>query len=241
MDLGFIGTGTITAAVVAGIADAGHRITVSERSTVQSARLAAQFACVTAATNQDVVDRSAVVLLGLQSTQAPQVLAGLRFRAGQQVISFIAELPLERIAALVAPAEAVAIMLPFPAIARGPSPILTLGDTTLIRALFCPTHTVFALQSAAELRACLCAQAVLSPVLAMLVTAADWMADQGIDPAMGEPFLRALVGSSLQADDCTTSLAALSTPGGFNLRLRQTLQRAGLQTALSEGLDALNH
>lgn len=239
MDLGFVGTGTIAAAVVAGIAGDGHRIVVSERSVAQSKRLAEQFDSVTVAANQEVLDRSEVVFLGLLAGHAPEVLAGLRFRAGQRVISFIAEIALEEIAAMVAPAEAVAIMLPFPAIANGGSPILALGDATLVREIFAPANSVFALQSAAELSAYLCAQAVLSPAVLMVASAADWMGAQGVDRVAGEAFLRALVASSLQAGDCRDTLAALSTPGGYNLRLREALQRSGLETALSKGLDDL--
>lgn len=239
MDLGFIGTGTIAAAVVTGLADAGHKIVVSHRNTAHSARLAAGFAAVSRAENQEVVERSDVVFLGLLAAKAPAVLAGLRFRQGQRVVSFIAELPLQEIAEMVAPAEAVAIMLPFPAIAQGGSPILTLGDAGLIREIFSPKNTIFALQSEAELKAYLCAQAVLSPALAMLATTADWMADQGVTHAMGEAFLRALVASSLGAGDCRSTLAALSTPQGYNLRLRQTMENAGIEAALLQGLDDL--
>lgn len=239
MDLGFVGTGTIAAAVVAGIAGDGHRIVVSERSVAQSKRLAEQFDSVTVAANQEVLDRSEVVFLGLLAGHAPEVLAGLRFRAGQLVISFIAEIALEEMAAMVAPAEAVAIMLSFPAIANGGSPILALGDATLVREIFSPANSVFALQSTAELNAYLCAQAVLSPAVLMVASAADWMGGQGVDRASGEAFLRALVASNLQAGDCRDTLAALSTPGGYNLRLREALERSGLETALSKGLDDL--
>ena len=239
MKLGFIGTGTITAAVVEGIAEGGHQIVVSKRSAAHSARLAQRFDAVSVADNQGVLECSDVVFLGLLAAHVPEVLAGLKFRAGQRVISFIAEIALEEIAALVAPAEACAIMLPFPAIAQGGSPILTLGNVGLVREIFCPRHTVYALQNAAELEAYLCAQAVLSPAILMVATAADWMGDQGVDRAMGGSFLRELVASNLRAGDCNTTLDALATPGGYNLRLRQIMEHAGVKAALSNGLDEL--
>lgn len=239
MDLGFIGTGTIAAAVVTGIAGQGHGIVVSERSRAQSARLAAQFPAVRVAPNQQVLDRSEVVFLGLLAVQAPAVLAGLRFRPGQRVVSFIADLSLDAVATLVAPAQAVAIMLPFPAIAQGGSVILTLGDAGLIRDIFCPANTVFEVTSQDELRSYLCAQAVLSPAVLMVATAADWLAGQGADRAAGETFLRALVASGLQGAGCRETLAALDTPGGYNQRLRQALERAGMVAALEAGLTGL--
>jgi len=130
-------------------------------------------------------------------------------------------------------------MLPFPGIAQGGSPVLALGDADLLRAIFGRANTVFAVRNAAELDAYLCAQAVLSPAVLMVAAAADWMAGQGVARTGAEGFLRELVGSSLISGPCRPMLAALDTPGGYNQRLRQHMERAGLETALAEGLNRL--
>jgi pyrroline-5-carboxylate reductase len=155
------------------------------------------------------------------------------------VISFMGGITLADLAPLVAPAQAEAIMLPFPGIAQGGSPILALGDTSLIDTIFGRANTVFALQDADEMDAYLCAQAVLSPAVLLVARAADWMAEQGVDRAAGEGFLRALVGSSLLGSNCGAMLTALDTPGGYNQRLRQHIEAAGTETVLRAGLDAL--
>lgn len=236
MRLGFLGTGTIAEAVVRGLAPDGHQITVSERSAVRAARLAGEFANVTVARNQGVVDASEVVFLGLMAEQAAEVLGGLRFRADQRVVSFMAGMAIEEVSVLVAPARAVAVMLPYPGIAQGGSPILALGDVAVIEALFAPANTVYALRDAAELEAYLCAQAVLSPAVQMVGVAAEWL---GGETAQGEAFLRHLVGSSLMSGACAPMLAALNTAGGYNQRLRQHLEAAGMREALRDGLDRL--
>jgi pyrroline-5-carboxylate reductase len=234
--LGFLGTGTIAEAVVRGLAPDGHEITISERSAVRAARLAGEFANVTVAGNQGVVDASEVVFLGLMAEQAAEVLGGLRFRPDQRVVSFMAGMPIEEVAALVAPAQAVAVMLPYPGIAQGGSPILALGDVGVIEDLFAPGNTVYALRDRAEMEAYLCAQAVLSPAVQMVGVAAEWL---GGENAQGEAFLRHLVGSSLMSGACAPMLAALNTEGGYNQRLRQHLEAAGMREALVGGLDRL--
>lgn len=238
MDLGFIGTGTIAAAVVRGIAGDGHRITVSERGRAQAAALAAECG-VTVTPNQGVVDASEVVFLGLLPDTAPGILRDLRFREGQAVVSFIAGLSLEALAPLIAPARAAAVMLPFPGIAQGGSPILALGDTALIDRLFGARNSVFALRDGADLDAYICAQAVLSPAVSLVARAGDWLESRGSDRVAGEAFLRALVGSSLLGSECRTMLEALNTPGGYNQRLRQHMEGAGMGDALTRGLDDL--
>lgn len=236
MRLGFLGTGSIAEAVVRGLAPAGHEITVSERSAARAARLAGDFANVSVAGNQGVVEASEVVFLGLMAEQAAEILRGLQFREGQRIVSFMAGMPLEEVAALVGPAQAVAVMLPYPGIAQGGSPILALGDVAVIETLFAPANTVYRLRDAAELEAYLCAQAVLSPAVQLVGVAAEWL---GGDVAQGEAFLRHLVGSSLMSGECQSMLAALNTEGGYNQRLRQHMEAARLREALCEGLDRL--
>ena len=239
MRIGIIGTGTIASAVVTGIAQDGHEITVSERNAARSAELAARFDAVTVAANQDVIDRSDVVFLGLMADQAGAVLEELRFRAGQDVISLMAGISLDAVAGLVAPARAVAIMIPFPGIARGGSPVLVRGDGALVREIVGQRNTVFDVQSDAEMDVYMAAQAVLSPAVKMVDTAAQWMAEAGADPAAAEDFLRLLVGSSLLGSGTGDMLRALDTPGGYNQRLRNHMVDAGMDADLRAGLDRL--
>lgn len=239
MRIGIIGLGTIATALVEGIAGDGHDITVSPRSKTNATRLAAQFGNVAVAENQEVVEASDVVFLGLTADAAPDTLEALNFHGGQQVVSLMAELRFEAVAELVAAATMAARMIPFPSIATGGSPILTYGDRALIDDLFGARNTVFALDSEAELGSYLCAQAVLSPAVSMVKDAADWLARGVSDPDQAETFLRTLVGSSLLGSPCAELLRALDTPGGYNQRLRRHMLEAGLRENLHGGLDRL--
>ena len=238
MRLGFIGTGTIASAVVQGIAGGGHQIIVSERSRARSADLAARFG-VQVAGNQGVVDGSDVLFLGLLPEQAAEILPTLAFRPGQRVISFMAGVALDTLKALTAPADPVAVMLPFPGIAKGGSPIIAMGQTDLIEAIFTPQNSVYSVENETELAAYLSAQAVLSPAVKLVADAASWIAPKVGNPAQAEDFLRVLVGSSLMTNEITPLLQALNTPGGYNARLREHMDAAGVPQALTKGLNSL--
>lgn len=239
MRIGVIGTGTIAAAMVRGIAGDGHEITVSERGAAYAAALSAEFDNVQVGGNQTVLDQSDTVFLCLMAETAANVLPKLRFRPDQQVISLMSGASLEQVGTWVAPARAAAIMMPFPAIAQGGSAIMALGDTDLVSAIFAPGNTVYALDSEDELAAYLCAQAVLSPATRMVADAADWLAGKGCDAQQGERFLRHLVSSSLSRSDCASLIEALNTPGGFNQRLRLHMEAGGMSETLRAGLDTL--
>lgn len=239
MKLGVIGTGTIATAAIRGIANDGHRITVSERSAANAAALARDFVNVTVAGNQAVLDQSDVIMVALLADVAPEILRSLRFRPGQQVITLMAGASLDEVAKMVAPAQVCAMMLPFPAVAMGGSPIMVLGDPALVQDLFGARNQIFALRDKAEMDAYLCAQALLSPVARMIADTADWLGRRVGDAAQGESFLRALVASGLADTPSTELIAALNTPGGYNQRLRQHMEASGMGQALARGLDAL--
>lgn len=239
MRIGVIGCGTIASAAVRAIARDGHRITVSERGRSHSAALAADYDSVAVADNQGVLDAADVVFLGLMAEIAGDVLGALRFREGQRVISFMAGATLARADAMVRPARAVALMMPFPGIAQGGTPIMMQGDADLVGALFGQRNTVFPLASDVEMSAHLAAQAVLSPITRMVAEAADWLAERTADRAAGEAFLRSLVAANLAQSDCAALLAALDTPGGYNQRLRRHMDAHGIAGALRTGLDTL--
>ncbi|OBY24812.1 NAD(P)-binding domain-containing protein [Leisingera sp. JC1] len=239
MRLGFLGCGTIASAVVRGLAGKGHQITVSERSASHSSALAEAYDEVAVASNQEVIDASDVVFLGLMAETAEDILSSLAFRDDQQVISFMAGADLDQVSGWAAPARAAAVMMPFPGIAQGGSPIMPLGDTELLGRIFEPDNLVFVLEDGAELKAYLAAQAVLSPAARLVGDAADWLGQRVADPAQGEAFLRMLLSTSLQVSGCSELIEALNTPGGFNQRLRLYMEEAGMREDLAEGLDKL--
>jgi len=239
-NIGIIGLGTIATAVAEKLAEDGHRLTVSVRSQANSERLAARYANVTVAENQKVAHDCDILFLGTTAHVASKTLKAISFQEGQQIISLMADLSFEATAGLVAPATLSARMIPFPSIGTGGSPILTFGDEDLIQGLFGLTNPVLVLENEAELRSYLCAQAVLSPAVNMVREAAQWLRQNGAsDSEAAEEFLRSLVGSSLMASRCEDLLTDLNTQGGYNQRLRQHMQDAGMGKHLREGLDHL--
>lgn len=239
MQIGVIGTGTIASAVVRGIAAQGHQILVSERSAHHARALAEAFENVTVTDNQTVIDQSDVVLLGLMAEAAPRILEPLAFRTEQRVISMMAGAALTEVATMVAPARAAAIMVPFPGIATGDSPVIVQGDIALVQDIVTSANTVYAVETDAELAAYLCAQAVLSPVARLAEDAADWLGPRVSNPDTGEAFLRHLLSSSLANGPAGALVEALNTPGGYNQRLRLMLEQGGMRDTLRRGLDQL--
>jgi pyrroline-5-carboxylate reductase len=115
-----------------------------------------------------------------------------------------------------------------------------LGDAEIINALFGARNSIFQCEDQDELAAYLAAQAVISPVTVMVQKAGEWLGENVKNSVQGEAFLRALVGSSLQATpDCQKLIQALNTPGGYNQRLREHMETSGFTELLKQGLSEL--
>lgn len=239
MRIGVIGCGTIASALVPRLARDGHEIMVSERSRIRSTALAAAYDNVTVADNQGVIDGADLIFVALMAEAAEGILTELEFRSGQSVISLMAGASLADLSLWVSPANTPAILLPFPNVATPGAPVIAMGEMQLLRALLEPENLIYRVDNQAELDAALAAQAVLSPVVTMVQEASMWLGDRITDPAAGEAFLRALVGSNLMEGPCAPLLDALNTPGGYNQRLRQHMQEVGTLDHLTEGLNKL--
>ena len=113
------------------------------------------------------------------------------------------------------------------------------GDDQLVGEIFGGRNTIFALNSAEEMAAYLCAQAVLSPAVRMVGDAADWLGERVADRTQGEAFLRMLVASNLSDIECGPLIEALNAPGGYNQRLRLHMEASGMGDALKAGLTEL--
>ncbi len=164
MRIGVLGCGTIASAAVAGSRRTGmsSQSRGAAKSTPRRWQTATPMSSI--AENQGVVDASDVIFLGLAAEVAQDVLGALTFREDKRIISFMAGATLSQADAMVKPARAVAIMMPFPAIAQGGTPIMMHGDADLVREIFGARNSIFPLRNAEEMAAYLCAQAVLSPV-----------------------------------------------------------------------------
>lgn len=239
MRIGVIGCGTIASAVIRGIAEDEHQITVSERSASHANALADTYGNVSIADNQGVLDESDVIFIGLMAQVAQDVLGALRFRDGQRVISFMADVTLDQVNAMVLPARAVAVVMPFPGISSGGTPVMMQGDASLVGRLFGARNSLFPLKDDNEMAAYLCAQAVLSPIARLVNDAAEWLEERVSDKQQGEAFLRALVASNLSDTESAALIEALNTPGGYNQRLRLHMEASGMRDALASGLKHL--
>lgn len=236
--VGFIGTGEIASAIVAGLAGQGHQILVSNRNADRAARLAQTFTEVEVAPNAKVVEGSDIVILCLLARVADDALRGLPFRAGQAVISAMVDVPLSRLRDLCSPATDIAITIPLPPIAGGGCPLPVYPSSPALSALFGDRNPVFTVRDEAALNAHFGATALCSPLLAQMIATADWLTHHTGDAALAEAYVTSVIRAYLPAvpkpGQLRADLISLSIEGGLNATLRAAMSPA--MPLLEQGL-----
>jgi pyrroline-5-carboxylate reductase len=246
--LGFIGCGTITAAIVTGLNASGYDgpIAVSPRNAQVSADLARRFANVTvAATNQAALDACDVAILAVRPQILAAVLPELRFRPDHQVISLIAATSLAYLRVGTAPAAAVTRAVPMPMVARRQGPTAIYPASPVAKALFDALGSAIELSDEQRFDAFTAATGLMATYFRFVDTAAKWMDEQGVAPDQADRYVRqlfwGLAGTAMAAPE--RSLGELveehQTRGGINEQVRTHLETKGMFTELAVALDAV--
>jgi pyrroline-5-carboxylate reductase len=245
MTIGFIGTGTISGAMVEGLSgrDGPPEIVVSPRSEAVSTALAAQFANVRRTASNAEVAKAEIVVLGMRPAQLAEAMAGLSFGADQIVVSLVAGLALAELQKL-APNSRVACAVPMPGISRAIGPItLYPGLPELVR-LLAPLGDLFVVPDESRLN-----MGGLSAFLSSyfelqgrLITAA---VASGAPPEDARRFVVSLLGMLADtarhtpAEGFDRLVEEHQTKGGLNERVRARLLAEGWFDALPEALAAI--
>lgn len=244
--IGFLGTGHIAAPMARALARDGHSVTVSRRNADVASALVGAGLGITNADNQTVVDASDIVFLCLRPAVWHAIVAPLRFRADQQIVSVMAGVALSDIAAACAPAQRLSVTIPYGYIENGGCPLPVAGDPAALRALFGGSNPILPQQSEDALRHHFAASTLTTAVLSLLIPARDWLAAQTGDTTAAEVYVTALVSGFLAdlpkdgSGQLDAARAALATPDTLNLQMLDGLSDAGAFDTLPDILTRIS-
>jgi pyrroline-5-carboxylate reductase len=246
--LGFLGTGTIASAIVAGLcsgAEPDFRIFLSPRNAQIADRLASTFPQVTvAASTQELLDCSDRVILAVRPQIAHDVLASLRFRPDHRVISLIATFSQAQIAALVAPAARITCAAPLPTAASRASPTVIFPPDPVASNLFDRLGVAVEVTNESEFRALLATTAAMASYFSLLDTLSSWLKEQGVSRSTAREYISMMFHGLGQVPRISALPFAeladeFKTKGGLNEQFAEELRRNGVFAACSAGLDAI--
>lgn len=241
MTLGFIGTGTMAAAMVEGLG--GEGILLSPRGAEVAADLARRFpGARVGADNQSVIDGSEMVILSVRPQVAEAVIRPLRFRPGQKVVSLIAATQIASLRDWIGLDLPIIRAVPLPFVARRTCVTPIFPPDAEVAALFDRLGTTVPCETVSEFDLLAVGSALMGSYFGLLETAQGWLVGQGLSDAAVRTYLAGLFANlGKVAVDSPASFATLreehSTKGGLNEQIFRDFAAGGGTTALTTALD----
>lgn len=246
--IGIIGVGEIGRAIVTGLCSGGGdppEVFLSPRGARTAAELAERYPTVrTCAGNQEVVDRSAAVVVAVRRPDLQEALAGLRVPDDRIVIDVMAGVGTDDLRRALGTGAALVRAIPLPTIRERRCVTVTHPSHPAVDALFEDLGGVLPVADEAAFNVLSALTGTLTTHYSYLAALTSWAAGHGIAAGDAERYVRGLfegVGRSLA--DQSSSLAQLAanheTPGGSNERIRTTWFTPANAQALGTALDEL--
>ncbi|MFF4606446.1 NAD(P)-binding domain-containing protein [Streptomyces sp. NPDC001339] len=246
--IGIIGVGEIGRAIVTGLRHGGGEspeIFLSPRGARTAAELSERYTGVrVCADNQEVVDRSELVIVAVRRQDRHHALAGLRVDGRKVVVNVMAGVGNDDLRRILATDAPLIRAIPLPAIRERRSVTVTYPSHPEVNFLFEQMGGALPVADEAAFNVFSALTGTLTAHYSYLATLTSWAADQGIASDDADRYLRNLfqgVGRALS--DETRSLHQLAadheTPNGNNERIRTTWFDPANSEALKKALDDL--
>lgn len=251
MKLGLIGTGIIGEAFVRGLLTKGGfdgDVYVSKRSEKRSASLARDFDQISVfENNQEIVERSEVVILAVLPEQTEEVVRGLSFRADQILLSIVSSITLGSLADWAAPCTKIFRGIPLPPIEKGIGPFPICPPAPELESLLSRVGTVVSLENEDQFLSIAVGSAMMAMFYEVVATTAGYMEDAGLPATAAAQYassmMHALADSTLDADPA--ELQSLSetclTPGGLNEQVLFGLRKVGWYESLRGEMEGIKN
>lgn len=234
MNIGIIGTGIISSAIVTGFCEKKlHRFFLSPRNAEKAAALAAKYGNVTvAASNQEAVDNAEWVVVSVLPKDALPVYRSLTFSARHKVINVAANCALPAIRAAIGETAALCHVVPLPFIREGYGPLAVYPECAEARELFSPVGRVVTLGDTRQVAVWQALTSLMSPFNALLHEVVSFAVDNGMEKAEAISLTASFFESlSIQAasfpEGDLKKLSREMTPGGLNEQALTELEKSG--------------
>lgn len=243
---GIIGTGHLAGFLVQGCRRLGapYAFTVSPRGAKKAEALAKRYGVAVGASNQDVVDRSDLVVACVRPKDAKAVLEPLTFREGQTVLSLMAGVSHADLAALAAPATPVTGMMNGHANALGFGATVVYAGNDAAIGFLSHFGSLHAFEDWPSYAVASAMAGVSGTSFGLLIELIGWFKTAGLDDRMARLIVTETVIGSAEVlrrspESLETLLTGLQTPGGITEQGNRHLRESGAYTALAEMMDGI--
>ena len=247
MKLGFIGTGNISSDVITGICNSKisfKRIVVSPRNKQKAQKLKKKFKRVSIAkSNQDVIDKSDWVFLGVVPKVGEKILHRLNFKTNQTIVSFISTIDYAQLKKIVKKKAKIVRAIPMPPISLGKGPVPIFPPDKKVKNFFDKIGTTIEIKSEKLSKNFWAISGSMASFYELLKVLSDWLVKKKLKRNQAQKYITSLY-SALAALAAVHSEKNLKkfvlesqTPGGLNWQGVNELRKSGYFKSLEKSIN----
>ena len=247
MKLGFIGTGNISSDVITGICNSKisfKRIVVSPRNKQKAQKLKKKFKRVSIAkSNQEVIDKSDWVFLGVVPKVGEKILPRLNFKTNQTIVSFISTINYAQLKKIVKKKAKIVRAIPMPPISLGKGPVPIFPPDKKVKNFFDKIGTTIEIKSEKLSKNFWAISGSMASFYELLKVLSDWLVKKKLKRNQAQKYITSLYSAlaalaAVHAEKNLKNFVVESqTPGGLNWQGVNELRKSGYFKSLEKSIN----
>ena len=249
MILGFIGTGKITSSIILGIFKSKlkvRRIYISSRNRSIAKKLDKKYGKIKVLNNnQDIINKSSVVFLGVTPNIGNQILPQLTFSKNKKIVSLISTIKLDKLKKITKNKNVVRAT-PLPPIEIKKGPVIIYPPNKFARNIFKHLGKVLEIRNEKLSYKFWSTASLMAAYYEILNTSSKWLSKKGINKKLADTYVAELF-LALSQDALNKSsqgfkklVADSQTPKGLNMQVLNELKRGKFFSKFAKALENVN-
>ncbi len=248
MNLGFIGTGNIVSDVVTGVIKSKisyKKIIISPRNKKKAHHLKKRFKkIIIAKNNQDVIDMSDWVFLGVLPQIGENILPKLKFQKKQTVISFMSTTNYSKLKKLIKKKTNIIRAIPMPPIRLGKGPVAIFPPNKKVKHFFDKIGTTIEIKNEKLSKNFWAISGTMASFYELLNVLSNWLIKKKTNKLDAQKYVTLLYSALAQLALLNSSkplknLVNEQTPGGLNWQGVNELRKSGYYRLLEKSLKTI--
>ncbi len=245
MNLGFIGTGNIVSDVVIGISKSKikyKKIIISPRNKKKALFLKKYFKKVMIAKdNQEVINKSNWVFLGILPKVGEVILPKLQFRNNQTIVSFISTTNFSKLRKLIKTKSIIIRAIPMPPIRMGKGPVAIFPPNKKVKSFFDKIGTTIEIKNEKLSKNFWAISGTMASFYELLNVLSKWLMKKKTNELVSQKYVTLLYSALAELALINSSkplknLVNEQTPGGLNWQGVNELRKSGYYRLLEKSL-----
>jgi len=247
MILGFIGTGNIVSDVVTGISKSKinyKKIIISPRNKQKAQSLKKKFKkVVIAKDNQDVINKSDWVFLGVLPEVGKKILPKLNFKNKQIIVSFISTINYAQLKKIVKKKLTIVRAIPMPPIRLGKGPVAIFPSNKKVKDFFNKIGNTIEIRNEKLSNNFWAISGTMASFYELVKVLSDWLTKKKLNRIQAQQYITSLYSALAELASVNSKkplknfVAQSQTPGGLNWQGVNELRKSGYYKSLEKSVN----